>query len=301
MFQKRSAPAAALLFAVVVFSAAGTADAQKDREQHRKRLQRAVCEQRIRQNQMRLRALEQEEAAIRRQVQYIEKQIPAAREKLKQAQQQLRSTETAIGYAQQTLKQAKAATKNASENLAAVAKRVEESQPAGSPFARAMKSYLAARAQYTEAVDAVVNSRPYKDAYARAAASASRSKLLVKLRREWIQDDPAVKTARYQLDTSKAAYDKLRSEVLRKSSDWLEASDALIRAKNLESEAERQVKTTAGKFAAMKRFFARMQHETRVMEMALPRGKEALKRIPQMKRSIRRQIEEDRRALHRNR
>jgi len=288
------------LFAAVVLAVAPAAAAKDNKaNEYRKRQQRAAYEQRIRQNQMRLKALEREGSVIRQQVQHLEKQIPAARAKIKSAQQQMQTTAMQVDSARVALEEAEAEAKRVSENLAVVAEDVEKGQPSDSPFAKARNAYLAAKQEYAGTVEKIVNSLEYKEAYGRATQSGSTAALVLQLRKEWIDNDPAVTAARSQLKITKTAYDRLRSEVLRGDSGWLEQSRAAERAREQESEADKQARSIAGRYATMKRYFARMQRELKAMETTLPRGKAALKRIPEMKRQIQRQIDNDRRARDR--
>lgn len=268
-------------------TAAAAAESKKEKQRDKRELQK---------DQARLDALEREEKDLKSQVGKLEKQLPGARGQLDKLESEARVIDKQLAATRREAEQARDAARDAKRLLADVVKRIEEVQPADSPFGQARAAYLAARAEQTAAIEAIENSPEYQAA--RKAAAQSSATVLPQMRTKWIDQNPEVVAARKKLAEAKEAYEKRLDELLRKDPSWQRTSREEERARDRETDAEKRLNGLATLNMKSDHALGAARSAVKQMESALAKARHELKSIPGKKESLRREIDRDRRDVH---
>jgi chromosome segregation ATPase len=286
---------ALLVFAVLALacSAAGAQSKDRNRNDELNR-RRDEIDRRIRENERALDALRQQESNLTREVDRLERELPTVEQRVKQSENDAKEADRATDAVRAEINQHREAVKAASQQLAEVGKRIEDSQPSGSPFAQARNAYLAAQSAYQQKTDEVTASAEYRQAYESAVASANRAVLMPQVRKQYLDENPAIVALRDQVTATKAPYLKLQEELMASNSQYAGAVQAAERVRSDEARAEKQLRELAATLTTAKRAAAKTRTEMAAMETALHRDRDALKKIPNMRERLQRQIENDR-------
>jgi predicted RNase H-like nuclease (RuvC/YqgF family) len=280
---------------ILVFNStmAAAANPNKDQQKETQREKRELHEDRDR-----LDALQREETLLRREVERLEKRQPTLRDKLNKLEVEARELDTQLAAARKMAETAKDAAKAAKQALSDVTARIEESQPSNSDFAKARATYLAAKEEYAKSIDQIENSAMYRAAYQQAVDSPERTTLLPQVRKRWLDENPTVVAVRDRLLQSKATYEKLLSVLLHADPGWIKASGEAEEASSQEKDAGQELQTLVKKKASAEQSLAATRADLKSDESKLSYARNALKRIPEKKEALRREIERDRREVH---
>jgi len=270
---------------VMIFNGPATAKGQKKKKEPNRE---------IHQDQRRLNELERDQSRLNQQIEHLEKSLPSARDSLKKSQDELHTHDGKLDKVRDAYDAAKLKVKQSTEQLAAIVKQVEDSQPSTSPFAQAKAAYLAAKEAYDQAVDRVANSPNYQAAYQQATAADDRATLLPAVRKKWIDENPDVAQAQGKAAAAKAIYERLLSELLHKSPQWVQANDVLEQAKKAESEREKELRSVSAKVAALKKSVEQMQADVKKKDASLERDRSELRKTSKKIDALRDEIRRDR-------
>ncbi len=226
-------------------------------------------------------AVRREAAVLSTEAGELQRQVDSLRSDVQKAEQDYRAAQKARDAVKKELEKAETAAREAGRRLAEIAQRVEEMEPKDSPVGRARAASQAARAAYDAAVAKVEGAAEYQAAYQQAQAGTDRVIAIGALRKQWIDDDPAVAQTALAWRSARSAYETRRDTLLHKNAEWEAASKELVEARKTRDVAQRSPEATA---AVQREGIARKQLAK--LQVALKAKMELLARVQSTERQL---------------
>lgn len=265
------------LLAVAAMLTASAADAGKKKGRNRGGNQ---------QRQAKLRALQAKESALRREIAMLESRIPIAQQMLQNAESHLGSKMSSVGSARGEVEEAESRVEEISKKLESIALYVEQQQGDETPWGRAKAAMLKAQEERDALVQKILDSSAYEAACKEAEKSPERGRLLVEIRKKFIDTNPEVIGARELAKRAEVKYEQVKREVLAKDSQWAGTVEELKRARQQLTEIKTKLSQNSRDQIVTRYTVDRMRSALALMQAALVKDKADLSRVEREKKSV---------------
>lgn len=168
------------------------------------------------------------------------------------AENKVSGTQKTMAELNESIRKAKADVDEATKALTAVETEVADAQPADSDFGKARDAYRAADKTYLDARKAALGTPEFKEKLEQARAATESGPALLALRKETLDDNPAVQEPLGKMKEAKETYEPLKKSLFEGDSKWTAANqDLKDKKKALDDLNHEFAQATAAERAAL--------------------------------------------------
>lgn len=269
----------------------------KNRKQDQKKKEDQRERDELKKDQARLDALQREETTLKREADQLEKDLPLAKTRADGALKKSRELANQLAATRRSAEDAEKAYRANKATIADLVEKIEGSQSPSSDFGKLRAAYLTAREEYKKAIDAAENSEGYKAACQSASQATNRAIAMAEARKLWIDQNSDVISAQTRLAEAKKAHQAALDALLKADPEWVKADQRLDESSRRERDLSSQLQTLAGQATRADRESDAATAAAKALDTKLKRDQQELKKIPDRKEALKKEIERDKKDI----